>query len=125
MANWTPEGFIGQLFKTIGKHMPPPAGAKSPALWAPERGSPICSRRKLRPSTPRRAISCSAIGRPSTGWRCSRLLRPVLKTFAALQPASQAALESDLKALMDQFNRSGDGSVVIPSEYLEIVITRR
>jgi hypothetical protein len=49
---------------------------------------------------------------------------PVLKTFAALDPAKQSALESDLKALIAQFNRSGDGTMVVPSEYLEIVITR-
>ena len=45
LANWTPEGFIGQLFKTIGKHVPPPPGAKSPALWGTRRGSPSCSSR--------------------------------------------------------------------------------
>jgi hypothetical protein len=49
---------------------------------------------------------------------------PVLKTFAALDPAKQAALESDLKALIAQFNRSGDSTMVVPSEYLEIVVTR-
>ena len=48
----------------------------------------------------------------------------LLKTFAALEPAAQAALARDLKALVAQFNRSGDGSMVVPSEYLEIVITR-
>jgi hypothetical protein len=50
---------------------------------------------------------------------------PLLKTFAALEPPAQAALKSDLKALIAQFNRSGDGSMVVPSEYLEIVITRQ
>ena len=49
---------------------------------------------------------------------------PVLKAFAALEPASQSALQRDLMALIGQFNRSGDGSMVVPSEYLEIVITR-
>jgi hypothetical protein len=50
---------------------------------------------------------------------------PLLKAFAALEPAAQAALERDLLALIGRFNRSGDGSMVVPSEYLEIVITRR
>jgi hypothetical protein len=49
---------------------------------------------------------------------------PLLKTFAALEPAKQAALESDLRALIAQFNRSGDSTMIVPSEYLEIVITR-
>ena len=47
----------------------------------------------------------------------------MLKTFAALDPLAQSALERDLMALIDQFNRSGDGTMVVPSEYLEIVIT--
>ena len=73
LANWTPEGFIGQLFKTIGKHLPPPAGAKSPALW----GTRARHRRAVRAA--RRldqvgaaATSCSATARRSTGWRSSR-----------------------------------------------------
>jgi hypothetical protein len=49
---------------------------------------------------------------------------PVLKSFAALEPTAQAALQRDLLGLIDQFNRSGDGSMVVPSEYLEIVLTR-
>lgn len=126
MANWTPEGFIGQLFKTIGKHMPPPAGAKSPALWG--------TRARLADLFEVQASSIHATPRnfvfryrSPEHWLevFKTYYGPVLKTFAALQPASQMALESDLKALMGQFNRSGDGSVVIPSEYLEIVITRR
>jgi hypothetical protein len=48
----------------------------------------------------------------------------VLKAFAALEPAAQSALERDLKGLINQFNRSGDDSMVVPSEYLEIIITR-
>ena len=70
LANWTPEGFIGQLFKTIGKYVPPPAGVKSPALWGTERGSTSCSARHRRIDGQAR-ISCSAIARRSTGWRCS------------------------------------------------------
>jgi hypothetical protein len=49
---------------------------------------------------------------------------PVLKTFAALEPAARPALERDLLSLIERFNRSGDRSMVVPGEYLEIVITR-
>jgi hypothetical protein len=49
----------------------------------------------------------------------------VLKAFAALAPAAQAALEQDIRGLIAQFNRSGDNTLVVPSEYLEIVVTRR
>ena len=53
-----------------------------------------------------------------------RYYGPVLKTFAALEPAAQGALQRDLLALIERFNRAGDGTMVVPSEYLEIVVTR-
>ncbi|EHK59132.1 class I SAM-dependent methyltransferase [Allomesorhizobium alhagi] len=126
LANWTPEGFIGQLFKTIGRHVPPPPGVKSPALWGararlaelfePHAGSIRSVQRNFvfRYRSPRHWLE---VFRTYYG--------PVLKTFAALEPAAQSALENDLMALIEQFNRSGDGSMVVPSEYLEIVITRQ
>ena len=126
LANWTPEGFIGQLFKTIGKHLPPPAGVKSPALW----GTPARIREMFEPqaaaieSHPRNFVFRY---RSPEHWLevFKTYYGPLLKAFAALEPAAQSALTSDLKALIDRFNRSGDGSMVVPSEYLEIVITRR
>jgi len=126
LANWTPEGFIGQLFKTIGKHLPPPAGVKSPALW----GTPARIREMFEPqgaaieSQPRNFVFRYL---SPEHWMevFKTYYGPLLKAFAALEPAAQSALTSDLKALIDRFNRSGDGSMVVPSEYLEIVITRR
>jgi hypothetical protein len=50
---------------------------------------------------------------------------PLLKAFGALEPHAQSALAGDLTALIDRFNRSGDETMVVPGEYLEIVITRR
>jgi ubiquinone/menaquinone biosynthesis C-methylase UbiE len=125
MANWTPEGFIGQVFKTIGKHMPPPPGAKSPALWG--------TRGRLSEMFEPHATSIKSAQRnfvfryrSPDHWLdvFKTYYGPVLKTFAALDGAGQAALERDLRTLISQFNRSGDSSMVVPSEYLEIVITR-
>jgi ubiquinone/menaquinone biosynthesis C-methylase UbiE len=125
MANWTPEGFIGQVFKTIGKHMPPPPGAKSPALWG--------TRGRLSEMFEPHATSIKSAQRTFVFRYLSpdhwldvfkTYYGPVLKTFAALDGAGQAALERDLRTLISQFNRSGDSSMVVPSEYLEIVITR-
>jgi len=125
MANWTPEGFIGQLFKTIGKHLPPPPGAKSPALWG--------TRARIAEMFEPHAASIKSAQRnfvfryrSPEHWLeiFKTYYGPVLKTFGALQLPAQVALESDLKALIGQFNRSGDGTMVVPSEYLEIVITR-
>lgn len=125
LANWTPDGFIGQLFKTIGKHVPPP-GAKSPALW----GTRARIAELFEPqATSVDSTQRSFVFRYRTPAHWLEVFKtyygPVLKTFAALEPAAQAALQHDLMALIDRFNRSGDGSMVVPSEYLEIVITRK
>jgi ubiquinone/menaquinone biosynthesis C-methylase UbiE len=125
LANWTPEGFIGQLFKTIGKHVPPQPGAKSPALWG--------TRARIAelfesPVTSVKSAQRNFVFRYRSPEHWLEVFKtyygPVLKTFAALQPAAQAALQHDLIALIVQFNRSGDGTMVVPSEYLEVVITK-
>jgi len=125
LANWTPGGFIGQLFKTIGRHVPPAPGAKSPALWG--------TRARIAELFEPAAASIASAQRnfvfryrsPAHWLKTFKsYYGPVLKTFAALDPAAQAALDRDLLALIDQFNRSADASMVVPSEYLEIVITR-
>ena len=126
LANWTPDGFIGQLIKTIGKHLPPPAGVKSPALWG--------TSARINEMFGSQASSIKAESRHFVFRYRSPLhwldifktyYGPVLKTFASLQPSAQAELTGDIIALIDRFNRSGDGSMVVPSEYLEIVITRK
>ncbi len=126
LANWTPDGFIGQLFKTIAKHLPPPAGVKSPALWG--------TRARIAELFEPQAAQIVAEPRhfvfryrsPAHWLQVFKTYYgPVLKAFGALEPAAQAALSADLLALIERFNRSGDGSMVVPSEYLEVVITRR
>lgn len=126
LANWTPESFVGQVFKTIGKHVPPPAGVKSPALW----GTRVRLDEMF--GADASAIQVEArdfVFRYSSPAHWLQVFRnyygPVLKAFSMLEPAAQAALESDLLAQIDRFNRSGDATMVVPSEYLEVVITRR
>ena len=124
LANWTPEGFIGQVFKTIGKHVPPPAGARSPALWGTRaRLAELFEPHASVQSAPRHFVFRY---RSPEHWLevFKGYYGPLLKTFAALAPPAQAALEQDLLSLIGQFNRSGDRSMVVPSEYLEVVITR-
>ena len=125
LANWTPDGFIGQLFKTIGKHVPPAPGTKSPALW----GTRARIAELFEPRTTSVEFSArNFVFRYRTPAHWLEVFRtyygPVLKTFGALEPAAQAALQRDLMDLIDRFNRAKDGSMVVPSEYLEIVITR-
>jgi ubiquinone/menaquinone biosynthesis C-methylase UbiE len=126
LANWTPDGFIGQLFKTIGKHLPPPPGVKSPALW----GTRTRIDEMFLPHTSSIKVAQRYfVFRYRSADHWLEVFRgyygPVLKAFAALEPTAQSALESDIRVLLSHFNRSEDDSIVIPSEYLEIVCTRR
>jgi SAM-dependent methyltransferase len=126
LASWTPESFIGQVFKTIGAHLPPPAGVQSPALWGTEAhlrnlfgdavGSMQANRRtfNFRYASPDHFIQ---VFRDFYG--------PTNRAFAALDAAGQQALDRDLHALLDRFNVAGAHSLVVPSEYLEVVITKR
>jgi SAM-dependent methyltransferase len=126
LANWTPEGFIGQLFKTLGKYLPPPAGAKSPALWGTEA--------RIREMFGASAKSIN-IERRNFVFRYrspehflevfKNYYGPMLKAFAALDAANQQGLQNDLLALIARLNRAEDGTVVVPSEYLEIVVVKR
>jgi ubiquinone/menaquinone biosynthesis C-methylase UbiE len=126
LANWTPEGFIGQLFKTLGKHLPPPAGVKSPALWG--------TRARIEEMFGAKASSIETLPRNFTfryrsaaHWMdvFKTYYGPMLKAFAALQPAAQQALHDDIMALIARMNRSGDHTMVLPSEYLEVIVTKR
>ena len=126
MANWTPDGFIGQVFKTLGRHLPPPAGVQPPALWGTEahlrslfgeQAASIQATPRLFNFRYRSAAHFIEVFRTWYG--------PVLKAFAALPADKGAALEQDLGELLNRLNRAGPGSLVVPSEYLEIVITRR
>lgn len=126
LASWTPEGFIGQLFKVIGAYLPPPAGLKSPALWGTEphivelfgaQASDIRTERKKFNFRYRSAAHWIQIFRDFYG--------PTLKAFAALDASGQQALEKDITNLLDRFNVAGPASLVVPGEYLEVVIAKR
>ncbi len=125
MANWTPEGFIGQLFRTIGRYMPPPVGVRSPATWGTQARMTELFQDT---SSAIRAAHRHYVFRYRSPQHWLDIFRtfygPVHKTFLALQPSERAALEHDLMALIAQFNRSGDATMVVPSQYLEIVVTK-
>jgi ubiquinone/menaquinone biosynthesis C-methylase UbiE len=126
LANWTPDGLIGQVFKTIGKHMPPPAGVKSPALWGT--GARITELFGAQASSIQLEQRDFVFRyRSAQHWLdvFKTYYGPLLKTFAVLEPKAQTALTEDLFALIKRFNRSGDATMVAPSEYLEVVVTRR
>jgi ubiquinone/menaquinone biosynthesis C-methylase UbiE len=125
LANWTPEGFIGQLFKTLGRHVPPPPGVQSPALWGVEAHlrslfgdslESIAIKRRMFNFRYRSAEHFVEIFRTWYG--------PVHKAFAALPADGAAALNEELLTLLGARNRAPE-SLVVPSEYLEVVVKRR
>ena len=125
MANWTAEGFIGQLFKTLGKHVAPPAGVKSPALW----GSEDWIQQQFGNQATEISFSlCRFVFRyPSPEFFVDffrTFYGPVHKAFLALEPEAQKKLESDMLELIAAFNTADDGSMRVPSEYAEIVVTK-
>jgi ubiquinone/menaquinone biosynthesis C-methylase UbiE len=125
LANWTPEGFIGQLFKTLGKYLPPPAGAKSPALW----GTDARIKEMFGPAASINTERRHFVFRYRSPEHFLDVFKnyygPMLKAFAALDATNQQALRNDLLALIGRMNRAEDGTLVVPSEYLEILITKR
>ena len=124
LANWTPDSFIGELFKVIGKYVPPAPGTRSPALWGAK--SHLDALFGAQASVA--AEEKSFVFRHKTPRHWVELFRgyygPVLKTFAAIDPADREALEADIYALIAAFNVADDGTLVAPSAYLEVVITK-
>jgi SAM-dependent methyltransferase len=124
MANWTPEGFIGQLFKVIGGHVPPPAGVRSPALWGSEsRLVELFAGAASRIEVTRKHFVFRYLSAAHWIEIFRRYYGPVEKAFAAVGAEREAALDADLRALIARFARGGE-SLVVPGEYLEVVVHR-
>ena len=123
LANWTPASFVGQIFKTMGKYLPPPAGVKSPALWGTEeRLHELFGERLESIEIERRNF----VFRYHSANHWLEVFRtyygPMHKSFGALDAGKQEELATDLVALAESFNRATDGTLVAPSEYIEVVI---
>src|ERR1700682_3081231 len=124
LANWTPESFIGQMFRVLGKYVPPVAGVAPPSLW----GTKARLDTLFGSQAAVAAESRNFVFRYKSPAHWLEIFRdyygPVLKAFASLNPETRKALEKDLHALLDQHNVAKDGTLVLPSEYLEAVITQ-
>ena len=126
LANWTPDGFIGHVFRTIGKYLPPPVGVKSPMLWGTgQRINELFGAQASGTRIGQRAFAFRYLSAQHWLDVFRTYYGPLQKAFAALESDAQADLAQDLLALAGQFNRASDSSMVVPSDYLEIVITRR
>src|SRR5262249_29176908 len=124
-ANWTPNGFIGRLFKVIGAHVSPPAGVQPPSLWGTEpHVVELFGAQAAQIQCERRSFNFRY--RSAAHWVqvFRELYGPTHKAFAALDFAGAASLEQAMTGLLEELNVGGSGSLVVPSEYLEIVITK-
>lgn len=126
LANWTPGSFIGELFKVLGRYIPPAAGLRSPALWGTEE--------RLKEFFGGDATSIVATPRmfnfryrsPAHWMEVFRTFYgPVNRAFLALDPPRQGELEHDILDLLSRFDRGGASGLVVPSEYVEVVVTLR
>lgn len=126
LANWTPEGYAGAMFRTIGKHVPPPPGIKPPPLWGTEErlkelfGDEIFSLDAKRRSFVFRFLSVKHYVEYFRTY-----FGPMRKAFESLDEAGKEALAKDLEELLESRNVSGDGTLVASSEYLEVVASRK
>jgi SAM-dependent methyltransferase len=126
LASWTPDGFIGELFRTVSKHVPPPAGLQSPMLWSTENHL-----RKLFGDQ----IESLEVTEQTFTWRFASAEEfvtffrlwygPTLKAFAALEDTKRDALELDLIDLANRFDRLGTDAIAIPATYTDAVAVRR
>lgn len=126
LANWTPESVIGQLFATLGRHLPPPAGVKSPALWGTRTRLSELFEDAERIETTQRSYTFRY--RSPAHWLdiFRTWYGPVHKAFASLpDDAARAALERDILAVINRHNRAEDGTLVMSSDYLEVIVTAR
>jgi ubiquinone/menaquinone biosynthesis C-methylase UbiE len=125
MANWTPSGFIGRMFKATAAHIPPP-NIPSPFLW----GDEATVRERLQDGVAELQFNLRTVAfrLPLTPEQTVDFYRewygPTLRAFAALDADGQAALRRDLTRLWSEHNRATDGTTHVESEYLEVVATR-
>ena len=125
LANWTPDSLIGRMFKVLGRYVPPPAGVQPPSLWGTEAhlrmlfGDTAAAVQVVPRHFAFRYRSAAHFIDVFRTW-----YGPVNKAFAAQLPEKAEALVGELAELLDGLNRAGPGSLVVPSEYLEVVVTR-
>jgi hypothetical protein len=125
MANWTPDGFIGEMFRTVGRRVPPPPGIRGPVEWgSEERVRELLGGRVGELRTERREF-VFRFGSPEHFADYFRQhYGPTLKAFEALGPDGGKPLYDDLVALAGRYNTATDGTARIPSAYLQVIATR-
>ena len=121
LANWAPDGFIGQLFKTIGKHVPPPPGLSPPPLWGTEDRLRELFGDRVSIEATRRAYRFVYRSAEHFVGYFREYYGPTFKAFESLDARGQETLAGEIEELIRSWNKSGDETVVVPSYYLEVV----
>jgi ubiquinone/menaquinone biosynthesis C-methylase UbiE len=122
LASWTPVGFIGELFRTVSKHVQPPPGLRSPMLWGTEShlrelfGDGVASLEVKERTFTFRFRSAEEFVAFFRTW-----YGPTLKAFSALENSAREQLEADLVALAQRFDRLGSDAIAVPATYAEAV----
>ncbi len=123
MVNWTPEGFVGQMFKTIGKHLPPPSDVPSPLLWGNEEVvktrfgnsvSHIILTKKIYP------LWHYPFSVPEVIQFFFENYGPTNRAAQALDGEKRSALRKDLEKVFSEYNIARDGTTTLYGEYLEV-----
>lgn len=125
MANWTPDSFIGALFKLIGGYVPPPPGLSSPALWGTEAHLHTLFGPAVEIAVTPRVFTFHYHSAAHWIDVFRRWYGPTKRVFEALPEDGQAQLEADLTRLAERFNTATDGRLAAPSDYAEVIVTRR
>ena len=125
LANWTPKGFVGQMFRIVGGHVPPPAGVPSPLQWGTEEGIEALLGSECDVEVTRRSFTFRYRSAHDYFETFGAFYGPIVKALAALDEAGRASLRDQLVALAEDHNRNENDALSIDSEYLEVVATRR
>jgi ubiquinone/menaquinone biosynthesis C-methylase UbiE len=125
LVNWTPEGWVGAMFKAVGRHVPPPQGVRPGTRWGTDAGV-----RELLGD----GVTDLQTTREEFVWRFEsedqyldlfrRYYGPTVKAFEALEEAGQRALRADLLEVLSQYAQPVDGTLLVPAEYLQAIATR-
>jgi SAM-dependent methyltransferase len=124
LANWTPEGFVGHMFKTVGQHVPPPEGVPSPLQWGTDTRIEALLGTKCDVEIRRRSFTFRFRSAQNYFETFKEFYGPLVKAMAALDEPGRISLRDDLVGLADDYNRNDNGALTVDAEYLEVVATR-
>ncbi|TML19083.1 MAG: class I SAM-dependent methyltransferase [Actinobacteria bacterium] len=125
LANWTPDGFVGRMFKIVGQHVPPPAGVPSPLAWGTEERLGELFGGQARTDVARRHFVFRYQSAGEFFDTFKAYYGPIVRAWDTLDDTGRESLRTQLIALLDDSNRATGGGLAVPAEYLEVIARRR